>query len=123
MMEEINERLLLLREKLKQSRKSVAQETEISEKTIANYESSRDPIGAEIRRLVKYYNTTFAYLIGEIDDPSPDALTKIKTLSDDDRKFLEKCYEAFLQAKEANIDVLAAMKDFQKEYDRMKGSE
>ncbi len=62
------------------SRSEVCALANISEASLYNYEQGkRDPKGKDIVELAKALKTTVAYIFGETDDPSPDAL---KSLND-----------------------------------------
>lgn len=74
-MSKVSERLTERRTAKRLSRPKLAEMVDLSEKTIINYESGeREPKTGDLAKLAQALDTTSAYLLGEINDPSPDAL-------------------------------------------------
>src|SRR5690242_3301662 len=73
----VGERIRERREREKMSQAELAAESGVTAQTILNYEAgTRDPRSKELIRIAKALRTTVGWIIGEIDDPSPDALKK-----------------------------------------------
>jgi transcriptional regulator with XRE-family HTH domain len=74
-MSQLSERLLQARGKM--TREKLNELTQISTKSIENYEKgTRIPRVNDLKKIAAATGTTSAYLLGEIDDPSPDALRR-----------------------------------------------
>ncbi len=71
----VGDRILTLRNSLRLTREIVAHEAGLSDSTLVNYERrTSEPRASDLIALAKILKTTCAYLLGEIDDPSADAL-------------------------------------------------
>jgi transcriptional regulator with XRE-family HTH domain len=117
------QRLSYLREKIKHwTQKEASIQTGLHERTIANYEN-RDPIGKEIRQLVKAYDTTFAYLVGETEDPGPDPFgMKKRVLTDAEREYLDLCqkeFQAAVKMHQSAEQEYQAAKKYRQEFERI----
>lgn len=75
----IGQRILGLRNGKKLSREALAGKVGITARSIENYEAGvHDPKGKDLVRIATALDTTVAYLVGETEDPSPDALKKVE---------------------------------------------
>ena len=67
-MEILAERLVLLRKEKKWSRKQVAEQLQIVERTYQRYENAeREPTASVLRELADLYHVTADYLLGRTD--------------------------------------------------------
>jgi transcriptional regulator with XRE-family HTH domain len=98
----IGERIRMRRKEENLTRDQVAEKVQMSETSLFNYEEGkRVPRADDLRKIAKALNTTTSYLIGEIDNPSIDALKKGTSNEDrDDPKHNPGLVELLLQELE-----------------------
>lgn len=67
-MEILSERLFHLRKERKLTRKTVAEQLEMSERSYQRYENAeREPVASTISRMADFYGVTTDYLLGRTD--------------------------------------------------------
>src|SRR5258706_9690568 len=84
----IGDRIKRRRKEMNLTRSQTSEKTKLSETSIFFYEDNkRIPRADDLRALAIALNTTASYLIGDIDDPSPDALSRVG--ADHDNNFIK----------------------------------
>ncbi len=121
------DRLRYIRDEVKhQTQKERADEAKVHVGTVVNYETHGDPLGIEIRRLVKTGNTTFAFIAGETDDPGPDPFKPIgeRSMTTAEKKLLELCeheLQAAIRLRENSQVEYEAARRYREEFERING--
>lgn len=114
----------LLRHVLQWKDKIWADKGNTHERTLANYlNGSVDPIGKQIRDLIKAANSTLAFVVGETDEPGPDPFGKRNPVLTDAQKqllkLLEDEFKAAVRLREnSQLEYEAAVR-YRQEYERI----